>query len=483
MRRFTEKQAVPRPPTKGSAMTAWRDDLPLLQKNLDGPCFTADTPGFDDEVAVFNQAVSHRPAVVVGATAAADVCEAVRFASQHGMDVAVLATGHGPALPAGPTSVMITTKRMSTVEIDCAKRTARVEAGVRFGQLVDAAASCGLAPLAGSAPGVGVVGFTLSGGASPTMGRRHGWAADHVTCLDVVTADGQLRRVSGRSGGELFGALLGGRGNFGVVTAMEFALFPVARLYAGALFFSGEHARDVLRAYRRFTATAPEDATVGVALLNLPPLPHLPSFMQGRLAVALRISYVGDPLDGERLIEPLRRAAPVLLDTVTDIPYTDFGGISADPTDPAAAVEHFGLLRDLTDEAVDAVVAVAGPGTPSRVNIVDIRHLGGAFARPPAIPNAVGARDAAYAFFALTVVPPGGDVAGYLDSGRELTAALAPWMHDMAHPSFQGPGDATESGTRRAYDPETYRRLREVKSAFDPLNRFRTNHNIPPVQD
>ena len=459
---------------------SWRDDLPALQKRVAGPSFVAETPGYDEEVAVFNQALRHRPAVVVGAVSAADVVTAVTFASHHGMDIAVLNTGHGPAVSAGPTTLMISTRRMSNVSIDARTSTARVEAGVRFGQLVDAAAPFGLAPLPGSAPGVGVVGYTLSGGASSTMGRRYGWAADHVSALDVVTADGQVRRVSAQSDADLFAAMLGGRGNFGIVTAMEFALFPVTRLYAGALFYSGEHIRDVLNAYRLFTETAPEDVSTGVALLHFPPLPDLPPFMQGKLVVSLRVSYLGDAAAGERLIEPLRRAAPVLMDSVADIPYTQFASISGDPTDPASAVEHFGLLRELTEDAVDAIVAVAGPQADSRVNIVDIRHLQGAYSKPPAFLNAVGARDAAFAFFALTVVPPGHQIADYHDSGRELTEALSPWMHSMAHPSFQGPADATESGTRRAYDPATYEKLQVAKSKFDPFNRFRTNHNIPP---
>ena len=459
----------------------WRDDLPALQRQLAGPTFVAETQGYDEEVAVFNEALKHTPAVVVGATTAADVVNAVNFASHHGMDIAVLNTGHGPAVSAGPTSLMVTTKRMSKIEVDAQAATARVEAGVRFGQLVEATVPFGLAPLPGSSPGVGVVGYTLSGGASSTMGRRYGWAADHVSAIEVVTADGLLRRVTAESEADLFSAMLGGKGNYGIVTAMEFGLFPVTRLYAGALFYSGEHIKDVLNAYRRFTATAPEDVSTSLAIFNLPPLPHLPPFMQGKLALSLRVSYLGDEAEGARLIEPLRQAAPVLLDTVADMPYSQFASISGDPTDPAAAVEHFGLLRELTEDAVDAIVDAAGPTAPSRVNIFDIRHLEGAYGKPPTFPNAVGARDAAFAFFALTVVPPGHDIANYRDSGRELAEALSPWLHDMASPTFQGPADATPSGTRRAYEPDTYERLRVAKSKYDPFNRFRNNHNILPA--
>jgi FAD/FMN-containing dehydrogenase len=463
-------------------MDSWRDSLPRLAGRLRGPCFTPDDGGYAAEISVFNQAVRHCPGIVVGATSSADIRESVLFAAEHDLPVAVLNTGHGPTVAAGPQSLLITTKRMTRVEVDERTATARVEAGVRFGQLVEVAASHGLAPLPGSSPGVGVVGYTLSGGASSTMGRLYGWAADHVRALDVVTADGRLRRASPTSERDLFGALLGGKSNFGVVTAMECALFPVTRLYAGALYYPGTHVREVLRAYRYFTDTAPDAISTGVALMNFPALPDLPPFMRGKLAVALRVSYVGDAATGEHLIRPLRDAAPVLMDTVAEIPYSDFASISADPADPAPAVEHFGLLRVFTDDTVERIADAVAPTTDTRINLVDIRHLGGAFRNPPPTPNAVGARDAAFAFFSLTVVPPGHRLDAYRDSGRELMTALAPWMHPMASPTFQGPADATEAGTRRAYDVETYEFLRTAKDRYDPDNRFRVNHNIPPRQ-
>jgi FAD/FMN-containing dehydrogenase len=458
----------------------WHDKLSKLRDVVRGPVFAADDAGYASEVAVFNTAVRHRPAVVVGAADAADVSEAVRFAVEHGLYVTVLNTGHGPTVPANADTLMITTGRMSGLSIDAENRCARVDAGVRFGQLVDAAAKYGLAPLPGSSPGVGVVGYTLGGGASTTMGRKYGWAADHVTGIDVVTADAKLRCVSVESEPDLFSALLGGKSNFGVVVAMRFALFPVTSLYAGALFYPGEHTRRVLEAFRDLTASAPDELTTGFALLNLPALPDLPPFMQGHLTASVRVSYVGDESIGARLIDPLRRVAPVLSDGVASIPYAQFAAISNDPTDPAPAVEHFALLRELGQDTVDAIVDVVGPGSGSAINTVDIRHLQGAFSRPAPFPNAVGARDAAYAMFGLTVVPPDHEVADYRDSGCELLAALDPWLHDMANPSFVGPADTPEGRTRRAYAPDVYDKLRTVKAVYDPHNTFRLNHNIPP---
>ncbi|MFJ4467005.1 FAD-binding protein [Streptomyces sp. NPDC089424] len=469
-------------PETSARPPSWTGEVDRLAGSVDGPVLTPGSAAYDEEVSGFNRSVTHRPAVVVGATSEADVTRAMRFAQAHGLAVAVLSTGHGPSVGAAGETLLITTHRMTGVTVDAGRATARVEAGVRFGRLVAAAAAHGLAPLAGSSPGVGVVGYTLAGGASPIMGRKYGWACDHVSAMDVVTADGTAHHVSPDDEADLFGALLGGKSNFGVVTAMEFRLFPVTHLYAGALFFSGDHAREVLEAYGRFAAAAPDETTSGIAFLDLPPLPGLPPFLQGGLVVSVRVSHLGPPSEGERLVAPLRRAAPVLMDTVHEMPVTDFAALTMDPSEPAAAVEHFGLLRELSRKTIDAVLDTVGPSADSSVNLFDLRALGGAFGNSPATPNAVGGRDAAYAFFALTIVPPGHDVAAYADSGRELVERLRPWLGPGKHPNFLAPADSTLQATREAYDPEVYARLRALKTVYDPENRLRVNHNIPPLR-
>ncbi len=215
--------------------------------------------GYEAEIAGFQTAVPSKPAMVVAAASAADITEAVRFAATHELPVAVQATGHGLAVAADG-GLLISTRRMTGVEIDAAAGTARVEAGVRWGAVIEAAARHGLAPLSGSSPDVGVVGYTLAGGFG-LMARRYGRAADHVRSLDVVTADGQLRHVTPES--DLFWALRGGRDNFGIVTALEFDLMPVTTLYGGGLYFE-PHA-DILRAWRDWTAEAPDELTGTVA--------------------------------------------------------------------------------------------------------------------------------------------------------------------------------------------------------------------------
>ncbi|MFF3438482.1 FAD-binding protein [Streptosporangium sp. NPDC002721] len=457
-----------------------RSSSPLLS-SVKGPVLFPEDDGFADEASVFNMAVTHRPHVIIGATGVADVQAAVNFAAERDLPVAVLNTGHGPSVSVPGDAVMITTRRMTEVSIDGEARTARVGAGVRWGQVVREAAKAGLAPLAGSSPQVGVVGYTLGGGVSVALGRAFGYAADHVLAIDVVTADGLLRHVTPDSDPELFFALRGGRGNFGVVTAMEFSLFPVTELYAGALQFPGESASAVLGAYQRFTATAPDEVTSSIVFLRAPDLPFVPEFMRGKLTVTIRISYVGPARDGEALVAPLRAAAPVLVDTVTTMPVEDIATITNDPAEPGAAVEHFTVLDTLPPAAVEAILEVAGPDSGTRITMVNLTHLGGAFAKAPERANAVGRRDAAFAAFTLTAVAPG-DADGHENVGLELIDRLSASGGGRKHPVYLSPADASVESVRLAYDEPTYERLRAAKTTYDPRNVFRHNHNIPPLE-
>ncbi|SNT64710.1 FAD/FMN-containing dehydrogenase [Streptosporangium subroseum] len=448
----------------------------LLLSSVKGPVLFAEDDGFADETSVFNMTVAHHPHVIVGATGVADVQAAVRFARDLDLPVAVLNTGHGPSVSASEETVLITTRRMTGVRIDSVRQTARVEAGVRWGQVVEEAAKVGLAPLAGSSPQVGVVGYTLGGGVSVALGRAFGYAADHVREIEVVTADGELRHVTPDSDADLFFALRGGRGNFGVVTAMEFSLFPVRELYAGALHFPGDSAREVLQAYKRFTSNAPDELTSSIVFLRAPDLPFVPEFMRGKLTVSIRISYLGSARDGESLVAPLRAAAPVLADTVTMMPFSNMASITNDPTEPGAAVEHFAILDELSPSAMETILDIAGPDSDTRITMVNVAHLGGALGMPPERANAVGRRDAAFSLFALTAVPPNA-VTAYKNVGLELTDRLT---SGRKHPGYLSPADASVESVRLAYDEPTYERLQAAKTLHDPRNMFRCNHNIPP---
>ncbi|MFG1809640.1 FAD-binding oxidoreductase [Streptomyces sp. NPDC049040] len=452
------------------------DAVAELAAGVAGEVFRPGDAGYAAESATFNLAVTHHPAVVVGAAEAGDVQAAVRFATAHGLAVGVLSTGHQAIVPADG-AVLITTRRMSAVTVDPRSRTAVVQAGARAGQVMDGAVPLGLAPIVGSSPSVGVVGFTLGGGLSPTFGRPFGWAADYVRAIEVVTADGRLRRTTAEQEPDLFWALRGSRSNMGVVTALEVELHDVVRLYGGGLFFSGEDTAAVMHAYHRFTADVPDALTSSVALMRLPDVPSVPEVLRGRFMVHLRIAHLGSAAEGDRLVAPLRQAAPVVLDTLGDMSIADFASIHLDPTDPIYFREWTEMLAGLTSEGIDSIVDVAGPGAEDAVEFIELRHLGGALGRQMGMPNAVGSRDADFAVWIMSMGPASEGDPQHAYAERVL-ARLQPWATGRAYLNFSS--DTTAEEVEEGYTPEAYARLRTVKSTYDPANVFRLNHNIPP---
>ncbi|WP_439383813.1 FAD-binding oxidoreductase [Amycolatopsis lexingtonensis] len=416
--------------------------------------------GYAEEVAGFQTAVPSAPAVVVPAESAEDVAAAVRYAAEHGLPVAVQATGHG--LTAGTDGVLISTRRMTGVEIDASARTARVEAGVRWGEVIQAAGAHGLAPLSGSSPDVGVVGYTLAGGFG-LLARRYGRAADHVRALDVVTADGEVQRVE--PGSDLFWALRGGRDSFGVVTAMEFDLFPVGRLYGGSLYFGPDDVPAVLRAWRTWSAAAPDALTTSLAMVDYPDLPVLPAPLRGRHIAQIRVAYLGE--DGDELVAPLRAAAPVLLDTLKVMPFTESGSIAAEPRQPHGYHGTNATVSQLNDAMLDAVVEHAGPGAATPPVLI-IDRLGGALARPAADAGVGWDSSAEFVVRALSVVGDGG-VAAVRSGHAKLFDALAPWTTGRLLPFVYGEHAAVE-GVHPAAD---LRRLGELKRRYDVRSTFR----------
>jgi FAD/FMN-containing dehydrogenase len=444
-----------------------------------GPVLRPGDDGYDDERAGFNLTVDHRPELVVGATGPGDVVAAVGYATARKLAVAVLTTGHGPAVPADG-HVLINTRRMGGVQLDPAARTARVGGGVRWSQVLPRTAPHGLAPLNGSSPNVGVVGYTLGGGVGP-LGRSHGFAADRVRQIDLVTAEGQLRRVTADTEPELFWAVRGGKGNFGVVVGLEFELVPVSRLYGGGLFFPAEATADVLHTYRQWARTMPVEMASSVLLVQMPPIPEVPEPLRGRYVANVRLAYTGSAKIGERLVEPLRAIGPRLLDTLGELPYTDVGGIYNDPTEPTAAYDSNVALRTLDADTVDTILSLAGPESGSSL-VVELRQLGGAYARQPSIPSAVGGRDAEYVLFAASLVQAGQEDAVRAAHER-VRAQLRPWATGGMVYNFCGVGDADPERVRHAFTPSDYGRLARAKATYDPDNTFRVNFNIPPAVD
>ncbi|MET8117779.1 FAD-binding oxidoreductase [Micromonospora sp. NPDC005189] len=435
--------------------------------------------GFVAECATYNLLNPLRPALVVGASCVADVQAAVRFAGNHGMPVAVSATGHQVRQPAAG-AVLITLRRMTGATVDVVRRMARIEGGTRWQDVVDTAAAHGLAPVNGSSMTVGAVGYLLGGGLSPTLGRTRGYGADTVRAVEIVTADGQVRRVTAHCEPDLFFAVRGGKGNFGVVTAVEADLFEVRRLYGGAIYFAGEHAADVLHTWRDWAVGLPIEMTTSVAVQRLPPVPDLPEPIRGAFVVAVRVAYLGQSTEGESLVAKMRAAAPVLLDEVTDMPYAQVGRIHSDPVDPLPYVDRTTGLRALPPEAVDALLDVVGPNADCPLASVELRALGGALDHQAEVPNAVSSRGLPFVLFGFGVGPA--EQAASLGAHlAKVIEAMQPWADERTVPNFLSADEATTpAAVRTVYGADLYDRLTRIKARWDPANMFRMNHNIPP---
>ncbi|MFI6578184.1 FAD-binding oxidoreductase [Nocardiopsis sp. NPDC050513] len=447
-----------------------------LAARVSGPVLSPAEDGYDTERTGLQLLGRHRPTAVVGAADADDVRAAVAVAADRGLRVAVQASGHGVGVPLDG-GVLISTRRLAGVRVDPDRRTAWVEAGTPWARVVAAAAEYGLAPLSGSAPGVGAVPYTLTGGVG-LLARARGYAADHVTRLDVVTADGLARRVTEREEPDLFWALRGGGGAFGVVTGMEIGLFPLERLYGGSLFFDVDGAPEILDAWRAWTATVPEELTSGLTKLVLPDVPGVPAPLRGRHVAQVAVAWAGRPDRGPAVVEPLRAAGPILRETLGELPYARSGEVYAEPDRPHGFRSRNLLLDGLDPAATARLTEMTGPGLPFMA-VVGLRHLGGALARRPDPSAAVGHRDAAYS---LTVITANGG--GEEDPGaRELRDGAAALFSGRAVGrslgfSFGPLGDAE---VREAFAPEVFRRLSRIRGAYDPDEVVLSNHRIPPL--
>lgn len=352
-----------------------------LRDRVDGTVLVPEDPGYDDSRSAFNLTVDQRPALIVRPVSAGDVAESIRYARATGMDVAIQATGHGLARPADG-AVLLATAGLDEVSIDPVARTARVGAGVRWGAVLEAAQGHGLAPLLGSSPGVGAIGYTLGGGMG-WLARPYGLAIDRVRSFDLVTADGSLVTASAREHADLFAALRGGgAGTLGVVVAMVIELVPVTEVYAGNLLYPAEDATAVLERYREWIRTVPDELTSSVCIMNYPPFEAVPEPLRGRSFVMVRGCYTGPVADGADLIDSWRGWRAPAMDLFGSMPFTEVGTISNDPTDPVPGLSTGEWLTELTDDAIAAIVATAVPADgPSALVFAEIRHAGGAIAR------------------------------------------------------------------------------------------------------
>ncbi|MFD4369531.1 FAD-binding oxidoreductase [Rhodococcus sp. NPDC058521] len=410
----------------------------------------------------------HHPAVVLEAESAEDVSRAVAFAADHGMQVAVQATGHGRtrALHRG---LLIDTGCMCEVRVDSGTRRAWVPAGATWQHVIEQAAPHGLAPLSGSLPTVGALSYTLGGGVG-LLARRYGYSADHVTRFEAVTADGKIRQVSPEDEPDLFWALRGGGGNVAVVTGMEIGLMPVAELYGGSLMFDLAKSPEVLTAWTAWTRSVPEAMTSAVAVIPFPDLPMIPADVRGRQVVQLQVSFAGPEEEGRRLVEPLLHAGSPLRNTLRTIPYIESGAVFDEPDRPAAYRGKSVLVDGLDPRSLSELSHRAGGC------IVGVRHLGGALARTPNVPSAVGHRSAQYSVGVLSLLH-NSDPSGVSQVQDELLAPFAPRRLGLSLNFTFGPVEPDQ--VRSAFTPADADRLGEITARYDPCGVLYANHPIP----
>ena len=464
---------IDNPVPSNPSRPAWMAELASLSTRVAGPVFIPGDEGYQAAHTGFDLSVRQHPALIVGATTTGDVVAAVDFARSHRLGVAVQATGHGPTTAADG-CLLINTSRMNAIEVDSADGSARLEAGTVWTQVIEAAAPYGLAPLSGSAPSVGAVSYSLGGGIG-VLSRRFGFGADHVRAIEVVTADGQLRRVTVEDFPDLFWAMRGAGSNFGVVTNIEVDLVAVPELYAGGLFFPGEERAEILDAFVNCASTAPDACSLSVAVYSFPNLPEIPPATRGRYCCHVRVAHQGPAAEAEALLQGLREAGTVLLDTLSSLPLTEIGTIHNDRTAPLEVHSSSLVLRNLDGDLVETVAAHAGPDAPS---LVELRHLAGALGRPPVVPNAVGHRGGTANLF--TTAYPTDDYTTADAEQQRLVADLERWSDGGALSTFLLGSRVSPDDVRAAYRPEDYDRLVELKTQWDPDNVFRFNQNIPP---
>jgi FAD/FMN-containing dehydrogenase len=437
------------------------------------PWLTTEDVDWDLERAAFNILVDQRPAGIALPRSADEVSDVVRSAAADGKRVAAQRTGHN-ALPLGSlaVTVLVRTAGLGGVHIDADAGTARVGAGALWGDLVPQASEHGLAALHGSAPNVCIAGYTLGGGLS-FYARKHGLACNRVSAIEVVTAGGEQLRVDAKNEPDLFWALRGGGGSFGVVTAFEFELLRLPEIYAGALFFPAEQAGEVLHGWHEWTADMPEEMTSVWRVLNFPPVPDVPEPLRGQSFTVLELIYCGDAADGEELVSPLRELGSVGMDTVQAQAPAGITDLHMDPPTPVPYTTEGLLTGELPAAAIDALVQAIGPGSGSQLVSIEHRHGGGALSRAPEGAGALATLPGLFAAFGVGFVPVPEAMAPTRAWLGAFKASLEPYdagrYFNFVEESFD---------IAKIFPSDVLDRLRQVKQRYDPENLFHSNHPV-----
>jgi hypothetical protein len=375
--------------------------------------------------------------------------------------------------------MIVHTSGLDSVRIDVRNRRVRVGSGVKWGKVAPDLAEHGLAGLHGSSADVGIAGYSLGGGMG-WLARRYGLQANAVTAVELVTADGHLVRTDADHEPDLFWALRGGGGNFGVVTALEFRVVPLPQVYAGAVFFPFRRSSEVLHTWNELLPGLPDEMTTWATLFHFPNVPEMPDPLRGGSFAVVMGAYVGPEEEGRDLLAPLHGLGPVVDTFATDSPAVLADLAMEDPAEPLPYLGAHQLLGDLPPEGIDRLLTAAGPGSRAgrRLDMVQLRQTGGALSRAPRGAGARATLPGSLSLFSLGVVEEHSDSAPVQEVLDGVQSALAPYRAGD-YPNFvERPADA-----RTFFDPDTWKRLTRVKGLYDPDDVFRGNHHVPPAPD
>ena len=438
--------------------------------SLRGPLLGPGEDGYDGARKVWNGMIDRRPALIARCAGVADVVAAVRFARTHELLVSVRGGGHnitGNAVCEG--GLMIDLSRMKSVRVDPARRTARAEAGLTWGEYNHETQAFGLASTGGVVSTTGIAGLTLGGGLGWLMGK-HGLSCDNLLSADLVTADGQFLTASADQHPDLFWGLRGGGGNFGVVTSFEYRVHPVDAVLAGMVLHPMAKAREVLRFYRDFARNCPDEALAAAALMTSP---------EGAPVVAIIVSYIGDIVAGEAVVAPLRKFGSPLLDTIAPTSYVQLNTLF-DAAVPYGEVQRYwksSFLKQLGDDLIEILIERSAKML-SPMSMVLFFHLHGAAARVDRNATAFGMRDDQWDYDVISQWTDPDESADHVQWTREFWTAVEPFATGEVYVNHLDSEEATR--IRAAYS-QGYERLVALKNKYDPTNLFRLNQNIKPT--
>jgi hypothetical protein len=446
-----------------------------LQRLVTGEVYDPDDDSYGAATQTWDLAVTNRPALVLVAATTEDIATGARWAAAHEYGIAILNTGHG-AFSSNEGTLVISTRRLNAVTIDAEAQRATVGAGALWSDVLAAASPQGLVGATGSAPGVGVIGYTLGGGLGP-LGRTLGFAADRVTALTVLDADYQTLHLDAHDE-ELFWALRGG-GPLGIVTGLEFELASIPQFFGGGIYFDGADAAAVLSAYAAWVPGLDERTSTSIALVHLPPSPHLPPELRGRFVAHLRIAHVDTPTEetmteGRRLLAQVVAAGQVISDTTRPMAPEDLPQVHGDPIAPQNVAYRGGFAEHL-DASTIAVMVDSMTADPARApRMVELRHLGGMYSHAPGAPGCSTGRSARFNLYVTASSTPdtATDARTLVD---DTVSRISPL--DGGQLNFYGPAP-TPGDILRLWDESSARRLLSAATVLDPSNHLHTGRPL-----